>query len=138
VCDLLPICARLSIPLVYDVHHHRCNPDGLTIEEATQLAAETWQMTGREQYCHLSSPRAGWAAGDPKPHADYIDLADVPTCWLGRTMTVDIEAKAKELAVVKLMTELKSGGRLGYSDVGKNRSRMEEIRSEFYPVEVKP
>jgi len=110
VRDLLPICARLSIPLVYDVHHHRSNPDGLSIEEATQLAAETWQMTGREQYCHLSSPRAGWAAGNPKPHADYIDLADVPACWLGRTMTVDIEAKAKELAVVKLMTELKSEG----------------------------
>jgi len=111
VRDLLPICARLSIPLVYDVHHHRCNPDGLSIEEATQLAAETWQINGREQYCHLSSPRAGWAAGNPKPHADYIDLADVPACWQGRTMTVDIEAKAKELAVVRLMTELKSGGR---------------------------
>jgi len=108
VRDLLPVCTRLSIPLVYDVHHHRCNPDGLSIEEATQLAAETWQLTGRQQYCHLSSPRAGWNAGDPKPHADYIDFADMPTCWLGRTMTVDIEAKAKELAVVKLMTELKS------------------------------
>ena len=65
-------------------------------------------MTGREQYCRLSSPRAGWAAGNLKRHADYIDLADVPTCWLERTITVDIEAKTKELAVVKLMTELKS------------------------------
>ena len=107
---LSEICARLSIPLVYDVHHHRCNPDGLSIEEATQLAAETWHVNGREQYCHLSSPRAGWVTGNPKPHADYIDLADVPGCWLGRTMTVDIEAKAKELAVVTLMTELKNGG----------------------------
>jgi UV DNA damage endonuclease len=94
---------------VYDVHHHRCNPDGLSIEEATDLAAETWQVSNREQYCHLSSPRAGWGAGDPKPHADYIDLADLPECWLGRAMTVDIEAKAKELAVVKLMVELKTG-----------------------------
>jgi UV DNA damage endonuclease len=110
VRDLLPICARLSIPLVYDVHHHRCNPDGLSIEEATQLAAETWQMTGREQYCHLSSPRAGWGAGNPRPHADYIERADLPACWLGRTMTVDIEAKARELAVIALMTELKKEG----------------------------
>jgi UV DNA damage endonuclease len=110
VRDLLPICAKLSIPLVFDVHHHRCNPDSLSIEDATQLAAETWRISNREQYCHLSSPRAGWVAGDPKPHADYIDLSDVPACWLGRTMTVDIEAKAKELAVVKLITELKSGG----------------------------
>ncbi len=110
VRDLLPTCERLSIPLVYDVHHHRCHPDGLSIEEATQLAAETWRISHREPYCHLSSPRAGWTAGDPKPHADYIDPADFPPCWRGRTMTVDIEAKAKELAVVKLMTDLKPGG----------------------------
>lgn len=110
VRDLLPVCTRLAIPLVYDVHHHRCHPDGLSIEEATCLAAETWQDSNREQLCHLSSPRAGWGAGDPKPHADYIDRADVPPCWLGRTMTVDIEAKAKELAVVALMTELNREG----------------------------
>ena len=111
VRDLVPVCTRLALPLVYDVHHHRCNPDGLSIEEATCLAAETWQTSGREQYCHLSSPRAGWGGGDPKPHADYIDRADVPPCWLGRAMTVDIEAKAKELAIVRLMTEVNRGGR---------------------------
>lgn len=33
---------------------------------------------------------------------------------------------------------IRSASRLGYSDLGKNRSRMEEIRSEFSPVEVKP
>ncbi|MDZ4185490.1 MAG: UV DNA damage repair endonuclease UvsE [Desulfuromonadales bacterium] len=107
VRDLLPLCSRTSLPLIYDVHHHRCNPDGLTISEATELAAATWQAIGREPYCHLSSPRAGWQGGNPRPHADYIDLADLPECWQGRIMTVDIEAKAKELAVVKLMADLK-------------------------------
>ena len=106
VRDLLPLCKKFSIPLVYDVHHHRCNPDGLTVEEATRLAGEIWQGVGREQYCHLSSPKAGWEGGNPKPHADYIDLADFPDCWRGRDMTVDIEAKAKELAVVRLMEDL--------------------------------
>jgi len=106
VRDLLPVCQRLSVPLVYDVHHHRCNPDGLSIEEATALAGETWQAVGREEYCHVSSPRAGWGGGNPKPHADYIDPADLPECWLGREMTVDVEAKAKELAVVRLMDEV--------------------------------
>jgi uncharacterized protein (DUF1499 family) len=33
---------------------------------------------------------------------------------------------------------VRSASRLGYSDLGKNRSRMEEIRSEFSQVEVKP
>ena len=106
VRDLLPLCSRTSLPLVYDVHHHRCNPDGLTILEATDLAAATWQTLGREPYCHLSSPRSGWGNENPRPHADYINVADLPDCWQGLTMTVDIEAKAKELAVLKLMAEL--------------------------------
>jgi UV DNA damage endonuclease len=110
VRDLLPVCEKLSIPLVYDVHHHRCNPDGLSIEEATQFAGETWGRAGCEQYCHISSPRAGWNGGNPRPHADYIDPDDVPDCWAGRNMTVDIEAKAKELAVVQLMNDPGCGG----------------------------
>lgn len=108
--DLLPLSERLSIPLVYDVHHHRCNPDRLSIEQATEHAVNSWQAVGREPYCHLSSPRAGWLSGNPKPHADYIDPADFPECWTGRAMTIDIEAKAKELAVVQLMNNLESGG----------------------------
>jgi len=108
--ELFPICERLSIPLVYDVHHHRCNPDGLSVDQATTLAGKSWRAVGREQSCHISSPRNGWQGGDPKPHADYIDPADFPACWLGREMTVDVEAKAKELAIVRLMTELKRDG----------------------------
>lgn len=33
---------------------------------------------------------------------------------------------------------VRSASRLGYSDLGKNRSRLEDIRREFSPVEVKP
>ncbi|MBT1071287.1 DUF1499 domain-containing protein [Pelotalea chapellei] len=33
---------------------------------------------------------------------------------------------------------VRSSSRLGYSDLGKNRSRMENIRRGFSPVEVKP
>jgi UV DNA damage endonuclease len=115
VRDLLPLCEQLGIPLVYDVHHHRCNPDGLTIEEATSLAGETWRRAGREQYCHISSPKNGWGGGDPKPHADYVDPADFPACWLSREMTVDVEAKAKELAVLRVMHEVvaRRGGKGG-------------------------
>ena len=105
--DLLPFCSQRGIPFVYDVHHHRCNPDRLTIEEATERAGTTWKSVNREQYCHISSPKAGWASSSPRPHADFIDPSDVPDCWLRREMTVDIEAKAKELAVVRLMEELR-------------------------------
>jgi len=102
VSDLLPVCQTLAIPLVYDVHHHRCNPDGLCIEEATQLSIATWKRVKREPYFHISSPRNGWGSGDKRSHADYIDPADFPTCWQGLAITVDVEAKAKECAVLSL------------------------------------
>ena len=99
--DLLPLCRRLGIPLVYDVHHHRCRPDGLSIEEATAEAAATWR--GREPYNHISSPRDGWQAANPRPHAGFVDPADWPASWNGLRMTVDVEAKEKERAVLALM-----------------------------------
>jgi UV DNA damage endonuclease len=102
VRDLIPICTKLNIPLVYDVHHHRCNPDGLSVEQATELALESWARVGREPYFHLSSPKNGWRTDRPEPHADYIDPADFPDCWKNLRITVDIEAKAKELAVLAL------------------------------------
>lgn len=102
--DLLPLARRSGVPLVYDVHHHRCHPDGMDAREATEATEETW--AGREPWAHISSPRDGWSAPNPRPHADYIDPADVPDAWLGRRLTVDVEAKAKERAVVALMEAL--------------------------------
>ncbi|MGW8313176.1 MAG: UV DNA damage repair endonuclease UvsE [Desulfuromonadales bacterium] len=105
VLDLLPLCENLSVPLVYDVHHHRCNPDGLTIEEATAACLQSWHRVGREPYLHISSPKHGWSA-NPKPHADFIDPADFPSEWLALPATVDVEAKAKEPAVLRLKEQL--------------------------------
>jgi UV DNA damage endonuclease len=106
VRDLLPLCSDLHLPLVYDVHHHRCLPDGLNEEEATRLTTATWERPNREPYFHLSSPRYGWGSGNPRPHADYIDPADFPRCWRDLAATVDVEAKAKELAVRRLKQDL--------------------------------
>lgn len=103
--DLLPLCRAARIPLVYDVHHHRCLPDCLSVEDATQQALATWD---REPLFHISSPLAGWDGPRPRLHHDYIDAADFPACWRGRAITVEVEAKAKELAVLKLMGELQA------------------------------
>jgi UV DNA damage endonuclease len=101
--DLLPLCKDLRIPMVYDVHHHRCLPDGIGVEKTTQKAIETWN---REPVFHLSSPREGWLSNDPRPHHDYIDPSDFPDCWRDLVATVEIEAKAKEAAVFKLKKAL--------------------------------
>jgi UV DNA damage endonuclease len=103
--DLLPVCRRTGIPLVYDVHHHRCLPDALSVEDATTAAIQTWG--GRKPLFHISSPKAGWIAGaDPRPHHDFIDPADFPACWRNLDLTIEIEAKAKETAVERLAAQL--------------------------------
>ncbi|MEW6079931.1 MAG: UV DNA damage repair endonuclease UvsE [Thermodesulfobacteriota bacterium] len=102
--DLLPVCEKMKIPLVYDVHHHRCLPDGLTVEEATGRAIRTWN---REPLFHVSSPKNGWRSADIRPHHDFINWKDFPASWLALDLTVEVEAKAKELAVLKLKKDLR-------------------------------
>lgn len=104
--DLLPVCADTGVPLVYDVHHHRCLPDGLSVAEITTRARTTWSA---EPLFHISSPLAGWGGPKPERHHDYIDAADIPVEWLGWPLTVEVEAKAKELAVTRLIADLKGG-----------------------------
>ena len=105
--DLLPVCTSTGVPLVYDAHHHRCCPDGSTIEAATEAARQTWG--GREPLFHISSPLEGWDGPKPQRHHDYIDAGDFPKVWIGWPLTVEVEAKAKELAVARLQRDLVSG-----------------------------
>ncbi len=102
--DLLPVCHDRGFPLVYDIHHHRCHGDDLDIENATQCAMETWN---REPLFHISSPRDGWRSDNPRFHSDYIELRDFPAIWEQLNITVEVEAKAKELAVWKLRAALR-------------------------------
>jgi len=104
--DLIPVCEALEIPFVYDVHHHRCLPDELSIENATTKCVQCWENAGREPFFHISSPLNGYDSSKPRPHADYINADDFPQEWLDLDATVDIEAKAKELAVLKLKKDL--------------------------------
>lgn len=108
VADLIGLCRDLEIPLVYDVHHHRCNPDSFSVEEATDVASNTWRKNSVTPHFHISSPRDGWNAKNTRPHADYINPKDFPDCWLEIDVAVDVEAKAKEKAIIKLRAELQN------------------------------
>lgn len=104
--DLLPVCRSLHIPFVYDVHHHRCNPDGLSVEDVTEKALSTWD---REPLFHISSPETGWQGDVCRKHHKYINISDFPLCWTSKKITVEVEAKAKECAVLRLRQELGTG-----------------------------
>lgn len=102
--DLLPLCRDAGLPLIYDVHHHRCLGDELSEQEATQQAITTWN---RQPMFHISSPLEGWNGPKTYRHHDYIDLNDFPAFWRKEKLTVEVEAKAKEAAVKRLMEQLK-------------------------------
>lgn len=104
--ELLPACLAADVPLVLDAHHHRVLDGGLSIDDATDWALATWGE--REPHFHVSSPRAGWGSEDPRPHADYIEPDDVPAYWiaLGDRLTVDVEAKAKERAILAIRRQI--------------------------------
>jgi UV DNA damage endonuclease len=108
--DLLPFCRSEGVPLVYDVHHHRCLADGYTVARATDLALATWD---REPLFHVSSPKDGWRKPHPNRHHDYINPRDFPQEWLHKDVTVEIEAKAKELAALRLARYLRKRGAIG-------------------------
>lgn len=101
--DLLPLCRETGLPFVYDVHHHRCLPDGLSVAEVTSQALATWE---REPLFHLSSPRDGFGSKNPRPHHDFIAPSDFPEEWAGLDLTVEVEAKAKEVAIARLRHDL--------------------------------
>jgi len=97
----------MGVPLVYDVRHHRCltdgrqtadrrQTDGSSIEKTTEAALTTWN---REPLFHLSSQLNVWKRKKPGPHHDFINPQDFPECWKQLSITVEIEAKAKELAI---------------------------------------
>lgn len=104
--DLLFFCKKNKIAFVYDVHHHRCLKDGLLEEDVTKMAIETWE---KEPLFHLSSPLLGWKAKDIRKHSGYINIKDFPKCWyhLKENVTIEIEAKEKEVAILKLIKQLK-------------------------------
>jgi len=107
--DLLPLCREIGIPMVYDVHHHRCLGDELSIETATEQALKTWN---REPLFHLSSPIDEHNLRNIRPHHDYINPVDFPDCWTHLDITIEMEAKAKELAIFKFKKDF--GSRLKF------------------------
>lgn len=107
--DVLTICKSLNIPMVLDIHHDRCNKSGKDIGEYIESIFKTWDGIGIPPKIHLSSPREG---KDIRHHADYIEKEDFlgflyKAREVGMDFDVMIEAKQKDLALHKLMQDLK-------------------------------
>ena len=100
VKDLMYIHERIGIPIVFDYHHHTFNTGGLSEQEALELAMSTWGDV--KPLVHYSESRTLEEEGvKPQAHSDYI-YSKINT--YGHNLDIDIEAKGKELAVLKYLS----------------------------------
>jgi UV DNA damage endonuclease len=127
--DVLPLARRTGLRVVWDVLHHRCHdPARLSNAEALGAALDTWPA-GETPKIHFSSPRLDveerkvrtgrrverrLVLPQLRAHADLIDpigfeqfLSDAPG---DRDFDVMLEAKAKDLALLRLREQLAERG----------------------------
>ena len=93
------VYCKIGIPIVFDYHHHRFNTGGLSEEDALEVAISTWVDV--VPVVHYSESRSIEQEDDkirPQAHSDYVyDYIDT----YGNEVDIMVEAKAKELAVLK-------------------------------------
>lgn len=108
--DVLNICQRGKLPMVLDVHHHVCKNEGEDIGELLEAIFDTWNDENLPPKIHFSSPRE--FINDRK-HSDFIDansfidFIEVAKKRVDRDFDVMIEAKKKDIAVSKLINDMK-------------------------------
>ncbi len=92
---------KTGIPIVFDQHHFNYGPQDQTMEEALRMACSTWG--GIKPMTHMSSPKTlEDTSGKNTAHADYI-YEEIKT--FGLEFDTEIEAKAKDLAVIKYRSQ---------------------------------
>lgn len=106
--ETLEIAQRIGVPMVFDLHHHRCNHNGETVNELFPQIVETWKNETFAPKIHLSSPKDEI---DIRSHADFVAIEDLlPFLEIAKRYTnqldVMIEAKQKDRALFQLMKEL--------------------------------
>ena len=91
----------IGIPIVFDYHHHKFCDGGLSEKEALNLACKTWGIV--RPVIHYSESRSiehNDSTIKPQAHSDYVyDYINT----YGRNVDIMIEAKHKELAVLKYL-----------------------------------
>jgi UV DNA damage endonuclease len=129
LADVLSLARRIGRPVVWDVLHHHCHdPHRIPDAEALSLAAATWPP-GVTPKVHFSSPKTSTeertrrkgrrveravALPPLRAHADLVDPIAfehfLASTVAGRDVDVMLEAKAKDLALLRLREQLAARG----------------------------
>ncbi len=129
LAHVMALHERTGVKVVWDILHHHCNdPDDIPDREALELALSTWPA-GVTPKIHYSTPKTAmeerkkkvgrrversWVLPQLRAHADVID----PIAFehfaretaAGLDFDVMLEAKAKDLALVRLREQLEIRG----------------------------
>ncbi len=127
--DVLELSGRIGRPVVWDALHHYCHdPAGIPPREALELALATWP-DGAMPKIHYSSPKTAaeprsrrvgrrversLSLPQPRAHADLVDPIAFEGFLLETARDLDfdvmLEAKAKDLALIRLRDQLEARG----------------------------
>ena len=104
--DVLKICKTLNIPMVLDYHHYKCNKVE-PLEQNIKEIIKTWK--GKTPKMHISSKKNN---KEFRSHHEYIDINDFIELTnilktQNKNIDIMIEAKQKDMALFKLIRELK-------------------------------
>jgi UV DNA damage endonuclease len=129
LCDVVGLSRRIERPVVWDILHHHCHdPEDIADREALELALSTWPEGVRPKI-HYSTPKTAVEERKRKvgrrverslvlpqlrAHADVVD----PIAFeqfvreTARELELDVmlEAKAKDLALLRLRAQLRERG----------------------------
>ena len=129
LCHVMDLYRRTGLKVVWDIlHHHRNDPEGIPDREALELALGTWP-DGVVPKIHYSTPKTAmeerkrrvgrrversWVLPQLRAHADVIDPIGfehfLRETAAGLDVDVMLEAKAKDLALLRLREQLAARG----------------------------
>jgi UV DNA damage endonuclease len=106
--EVLNLCEELHIPMVLDVHHHKCVNNGEQIGELLPRIFKTWDKELDPPKVHFSSPKS---LKEFRSHADFINYSDfMEFIYVAKELDKDVdimlEAKMKDKALFDLSDKL--------------------------------
>lgn len=108
--ETLRTCEKENIPMVLDYHHYMANKGEIDLSNYLPRIFNTWKSVAAVPKVHLSSPKTKEAF---RSHADFVSFDFILPFLkmakeLDRDFDIMIEAKQKNLAMLKLIEEIAS------------------------------
>lgn len=107
IFEVLELSDETGIPVVFDLHHHRCLMDVPISHDLLDQIERTWSL--KTPKIHISSGKTG---DKDRSHHDFISAKDCRSlCKLygNRKVDVMVEAKKKEYAALGVMDYIRKG-----------------------------